>query len=378
MNGAGENGKEELIKFLKERCQNEKGISFESFMEQALYHPLYGYYASGEAEIGRKGDFFTSVSVGPLYGELLAFQFVEMWERLGSPKKWDLVEQGAHHGQLSVDVLKGLKSISEQAFGSCRFTILEPFEKQRVLQQAKLEAEGLKAKWVKSFEEISSVEGVWFSNELVDSFPVHRLVWEKGAWWESWVVWRGEKFDWELTPLALGRLVDVSATLPLPTMEPYVAEVSLHACDWMKRVAQTMQRGFVLTVDYGFEFLRLYHPERAQGTLQTYHAHRKGDDPLEHVGQQDITTHVDFTALIEAGAEAGLKALGFTDQHHFLVGLGTTLLETRDPTSPAYQKKLRAFRTLMHPEMMGTAFQCLIQSKNVEVKGNLRGLQFSQ
>lgn len=361
-----ENGKSELVDLLKKTIQEQGPISFAEWMEQALYHPTHGYYSYG-ATIGRKGDFYTSVSIGPLFGEILARQFSQMWESLGPPQTFHLCEQGAHDGQLMVDVLSWFQSNRPEIFASCKCYILQPSTHAQPAQLARLQEHNFDAKvsWISSVENLSTGPLIFYSNELIDSFPVHRVQYQGGQWHEMCVGWseKAQNFEWILCAPS-EKLAKILPELALPPIENYIAEISLRSREWMQQLAKKMNSGYVVTIDYGYLREQLYHPQRPQGVIACYFKHLRSEDPFVKPGLQDITTHIDFSALIETGEAAGLKKIDFTDQHHWIVSiLSDHLLQLERAGKNESMERLRALKTLMHPEIMGTAFKVLIQEK---------------
>ncbi len=353
-----------LFEILQAEIARSGPIPFRQFMERALYDPTHGYYASGRAAIGQNGDFLTSVSVGPLFGRLLAVQFEEMWERLDRPARFEVVEQGANTGEFAQDVLSVAESRPE-FFAALRYTIVEPFEMNATRQRERLARFAGQVTWSASLEALAPFTGIHFSNELLDALPVHRLVFRNGAWKEQYVAAESENLCWSDGPLSAPAL---EAFLPhLPRIEGYATEINLEALAWMEAVARRLERGYVLVADYGYARADYYLPDRTQGTLACYRQHRPGDDPLAQPGAQDLTAHVDFTTLAEQAQQAGLTLAGFTDQHHFLAAFGKHLFP--DITDPGQltverRKEMRAFATLMHPTLLGRGFQFLALSKN--------------
>ena len=344
------------------------GMSFRDYMEVALYHPDLGYYGAGRAALGRKGDFFTNVSVGPVFGRLMGTQFREMWERLGRPEGFTIVEQGANDGTFAADVLWWCGEEAPDFYGAMRYGIVEGIEVLRERQIEKLAGFPGKIEWWNKVLEVPAVAGIHFSNELIDAFPVHLLRFTDGEWRELWVTgemgWREE----------LVREAGLLAALEgVPRIEGYTTEVNLDARGWAREVAERIERGWVLTIDYGFPRERYYAPERVRGTLECYAEHVKGLDPLARAGFCDLTAHVEFTSLARAFEENGMGLAGYTDQHHFLTGLLAGAFGDRPPTA----KEARELKTLLHPEMLGTSFQVLAVGKGVP-DGKLSGFQYAR
>jgi SAM-dependent MidA family methyltransferase len=343
-------------------------------MDAALYHPEHGYYTSGRAGIGRGGDFFTSVSVGPLFGTLLARQFAEMWERLGEPREFSIVEQGAHRGEFARDVLTALRANSPACFAATRYQIIEPSDALRSAQHATLGE--FAAHWSPTLDALPAFTGVHFSNELLDAFPVHAVAWDGSVWREIHVVLDGGRFVFTDLPVTSAPLRAALAQLP-PVPAGYRTEINLAALTWIDALATKLTRGFALVIDYGFPRADYYRPERTTGTLTGYARHRRVDDLLAAPGETDLTAHVDFTALAGRALAAGLRVGGFTDQHHFIVALGALHCPATIPDTPASQRELRAFKTLMHPQMMGRSFQVIGFEKSVASPIPLTGFRFA-
>lgn len=344
-------------------------MTFRRFMELALYHPEHGYYASGRAQVGRGGDFFTNVSVGPLFGKLLARQFAQMWELLDSPDVFTIVEQGAHEGHFAHDVCTAMQEISVDCFAALRYCIVEPSARLADMQRVRLK--GFPVTWVDSVNAVAPFVGVHFSNELVDAFPVHVVKWNGSEWLERYVISTPEGFEFSDGVLSSSALTQAIAMLPNPGTFGYTTEINLAATCWIQEVAEVLERGYVLAVDYGYLAEEYYSPERTEGTLSAYAKHRREPDPLREPGAIDLTAHVDFSALMKAGEKAGLGVVGYTDQHHFMVGLGSMHF-----TDGAQTGDLRAFQTLMHPTMMGLAFKVVALEK--EAPTPLTGFRFAR
>lgn len=313
-------------------------------MDQVLYHPEHGYYSSGGCVIGRKGDYFTNVSVGPLFGQLLVAQFAEIWEELGKINDFVIVEQGAHDGQFARDVLQSSQERAPEFFEASRYRIIEPFPILREQQSQILEPFRDKVEWRSSFEPFV---GVHFSNELLDALPV-RLI-SGGV--EKLVDIQGDKFLFIQRPLSSTAFNQASL-------------------DWVDSVAANLERGYVITIDYG------HSGNEFQGSVQVRAQHRLLDSPFEQIGHADITMQVDWTSIARRAEANGLRVAGFTDQHHFLTGIVSERGRGGSPEplagdrgqSPLSDspKTKRALQTLLHPEMLGRAFQVLALAKNVD------------
>jgi SAM-dependent MidA family methyltransferase len=344
-------------------------IPFDRFMQRALYDPEAGYYASGKCAIGKRGDYFTNVSIGPVYGEVLAGQFVEMWQVLGRPAGFTLVEQGAGDGQLARDILEAL---APTPLAGVPLVVIEPSAALRDLQAGRLA--GYDVSWVADATSLPELCGVHYSNELFDSFPVH-LVRSTGEGWAELHVGHADKgFAWREMPAA-GELASLVAYFPVRP-KGFTTEVCLAHRPLLRALAGKIVRGFLLAVDYGMSRESLLAVHRTEGTLSCYRGHRRDSDPLEAPGDKDITAHVNFSLLAEDAAAAGWKFENLADQHHFLVGAATGLLLSLDgrPPDPASRKKLRSLQTLLHPEGMGRRFQAILFSRGIS-NVNLSGFQ---
>jgi SAM-dependent MidA family methyltransferase len=377
-------GSSPLIAFIREHLQRNGPAPFPWFMEQALYHPAYGYYTSARTRIGRQGDYYTNVSVGHLYGQLLASQLIEMWNLLENPTRFTIVEQGAEDGLLAWDILSAIADESNEAAACIRYVIVEPIPEKRMQQRARLEPAFLnKTSWLNNLNELEPITGAFISNELLDAMPVHLVVYEDNAWSELFVDLSGEDFLFIPLKIEPPELVLALNKLPVPVAASYRTEVNLEAGRWIWTVSAKLERGFVLVIDYGFPRYEYYKPERTEGTLSCYSRHRRSYNPLERPGEIDITAHVDFTSLAEAALNASCAVAGYTDQHHFMVGAAESRLlafekevkaETATPARAAF---LNPYRALMHPGTMGMAFKFLLLTKGLTRDPKLTGFKYA-
>jgi SAM-dependent MidA family methyltransferase len=343
------NGNSALIKLIRAEIEKRGPVSFAWFMEQALYHPEHGYYSSGQCAIGRHGDYFTNVSVGPLFGRLLSAQFAEMWDRLGETENFVIVEQGAHHGDFARDALESAAKYRPDFFAALRYRIVEPFPILQDRQSQTLAEFEDKIEWRASISSLDPFTGVHFSNELLDSMPV-RLI-SEGK--EKLVDLEGDTFVLIERPLSNG------ATASKPPMEKWT--LNQPALDWIDNVAAKLQRGYVLAVDYG------HLSNEFAASVQVRAQHRHLDSPFERIGHADITMHVDWMSVAARAHANGLHVAGFTDQHHFLTGILSEWPETIQSHLLDMDSKMkRELQTLLHPEMLGRSFQALGLAKNVD------------
>jgi SAM-dependent MidA family methyltransferase len=369
-----------LVAEIRTRLEREGRMTFRDFMEMALYHPRHGYYRSPREKMGRAGDYLTSPEVHPLFGHMVGRQLAEMWEVMGSPNRFDLLEMGAGNGLLARDVLRWAQRLQPAFFEALAYRIAETSPALVERQRQTVEALGLpegKVTWEPDeVAAVDSVSGCLLSNELVDSFPVHRVAVEGGELLEVYVVWQEGHFQEELGPPSTPELAAYFERLGLLPGEGCRAEVNLAALVWMRQVAAALARGFVLTFDYGHEAGELYAPWRRDGTLLCFYRHNPSSDPYARVGKQDMTAHVDFTSLVEEGRRHGLEPLGVASQSRFLAALG--IGEALAPAPGAelsleeYYARRRAVSELLDPAGLGR-IRVLVQAKGVG-RCALRGL----
>jgi SAM-dependent MidA family methyltransferase len=371
------NSDQVLADFIRQTIRQTGPVSFAWFMEQALYHPTWGYYSSGRCAIGRRGDYFTNASVGPLFGRLLAAQFAEMWERLGSPRDFTIVEQGAHHGDFARDVLGATQERFPDFFAVLNYRIIEPFAILQERQRIALGDFSEKVEWEHSLEKLAPFCGVHFSNELLDAMPVYLVArpLDGAGWRERSVAESRDGFAFVTEPITNESLVRHLEKVDPEPEPPYETEANLAALQWVESAAQRLARGFILVVDYGYARDRFYAAHRTSGTLQAYAGHRTLASPLHGIGHADITAHVDWTSLVERAQECGLALAGFTDQHHFITGL-LSRVASAEADAEVGQLTHRALQTLLHPELMGTSFQYLALGKNTPSEP-LSGFRFA-
>jgi len=353
-----------LLPLIVEAIRRSGGmIPFRRFMELALYHPEHGYYASGRARVGKSGDFYTSVSVGSIYGRLLGSVCREVWERLGSPKEFTIVEQGANDGTMAADIL-GMIAWEGGAFADAlRYRIVEPFAVNHARQQEKLSGFG-KITWHDSNEALPEFTGIHLSNELLDAFPVDSLRWNGSVWEEEGIAREGESLVWKTRPIAEPDLAEAAKRLPIPSRNGWRFEINRGISPWLSGIASRMKQGLILTVDYGQVGEDRFAPHRSEGTLLAYRNHERFDDPLAKPGLRDITAQVDFTDLAEKAVAIGLIPVAYSDQQHFLMGAAEPWMQSLGDHAPEHRKDLLAFKTLLTPSLMGSQFKVLALGKD--------------
>ena len=367
----------------------EQRITFAEYMDLVLYHPQYGYYNSDSLKIGASGDFFTSSSLGKDFGELLATQFLQMWQILGQPADFTLVEIGAGEGFFSNDILAYLESQYPNFLANLEYIILEKSEnlisKQQYLLQKWLDKK-IRISW-KDWHliENNSWVGCCFSNELIDAFPVHQVVIKNGYLKEIFVTVKDEQLEEIIANLSTPQLKSYFDLIGINLFsnsypEGYHTQVNLAALDWLKEVAAKLKQGYLLTIDYGYPATKYYHPQRSQGTLTCYYQHRHHHNPYINLGYQDITAHVDFTALERQGELCGLEKLGFTRQAMFLMALGlgerlSSLNSDKFNLAEILQRR-DYLHQLIEPTGLG-GFGILVQGKGlteVQTRSKVKGL----
>jgi SAM-dependent MidA family methyltransferase len=355
----------ELVQFIRETIRARGPQSFAWFMQQALYHPEHGYYSSGRCAIGRHGDYFTNVSVGPVFGQLLAVQFAEIWEHLGKIDNFIIVEQGAHHGEFARDVLEFARTSRPDFLAALRYRIIEQFPVLQDRQSETLAKFEGKIEWCASIDALEPFIGVHFSNELLDAMPVHLIVsvetkTESINWLEKFVTLNGDEFAFVDQSIGNRKLRDHLQKLPARPAS-YETEVNLTSSGWIENVSRKLARGYFIIADYGYPRDEFYAPHRSRGTLQVRAQHHLLASPFEQIGHADITAHVEWTSIGKRAEARGLQVKGFTDQHHFITGILSELL--RNELSQDAKKK-RSLQTLLHPEMLGRSFQVLVLAKD--------------
>ncbi len=353
---------------LLHRIRRHGPITFADFMETCLYHPEHGYYTRN---ISRQaaGDYYTSPDVHPIFGRLLARQFREMWEILGCPRAFHLVEFGAGQGTLAATVLDWIEGNAPEFARALRMLLVERSPCLRQLGEQRLAGRlAGQVRWAAELGE-TPVVGCFYSNELVDAFPVHRVVQRHAGLREIYVAASGDELNEQEGELSSPALADYLAQYGAPLAQGQQAEVGLQALAWLEQVAAGLAQGFVLTIDYGYLASELYSAARPAGTLLAYRRHRVSDALLAGPGLQDLTAHVNFTALIEHGRKLGLLPCGYTTQTKFLLALGKKSefadLYAPDASEAQRYKARLQLKQLIYPEGMGETFKVLVQAKGL-------------
>jgi SAM-dependent MidA family methyltransferase len=358
-----------LIELLRSEIATQGGwLSFSRFMEQALYAPGLGYYVAGSAKFGGQGDFVTAPEISPLFGQALAAQIAPVLAQTGG----DVLELGAGTGILAAQILDELNRLDSMP-ASYRILELSPGLKDR--QRATLGALSAKVsgrvQWLEAVPDRFS--GVILANEVLDAMPVHKIAWHEQGPAEMGVTWRDGEFHWSERALNPGELRDVAQSID--AMPGYESEVSLAGPALIRTLAERLVAGLLLFIDYGFGRAEFYHPQRSRGTLVCHYRHRAHDDVFFHPGLQDISAHVEFSSLAEAGIDSGLELLGYTTQAQFLINCGITELLARSPADRpgSYLPLAAGAQKLLSPAEMGELFKALALGKKMPAP--LRGFR---
>ncbi len=369
-------------------------------MELALYCPVYGYYEKEADTVGRRGDYYTSVSVGPLFGELLGLRFSQWLDQLMQPslspqfkangpcgpeavqpmpRGWTtgrplspdsslrLVEAGAHKGDLARDILRWFQQRRPELLERLQYVVVEPSPRRQQWQRESLESFSGMVQWVAQLKDLAPMCGIVFSNELLDSFPVHRWAWDasQNTWIEWGVSFDKDQFNWAPlgSPAIPTQLAAWSDEVLSNLTDGFAIEVCPAADEWWARAAGLVRCGRLLTIDYGLTANETITPERCGGTLRGYLSHGAISNVLANPGEQDLTAHVNFSRLCQIGESAGLTTEGLFSQEEFLTHVAAPALKGEQPLGPWTTQHTRQFQTLTHPAHLGRAFLVLVQSR---------------
>ena len=356
------------------RIADQGRITFAAFMESCLYEPGLGYYTSPGRKVGAEGDFYTSISVHAAFGRVIAREIAQMWRSMGSPASFTIVECGAGNGRLARDIMDYLATREQRMYLGLNLALLEREPSLEAAQAEMLADHRDRVRWV-SPEAFGAGEfsfsGCLYSNELIDAMPVHRVVMTDGGLEEIYVTLGEGELAEEQGPLSTEAIAAYLRQAGVELHPGQQAEINLAGLEWLAKAAHAVERGFILTIDYGYQAAELFAPQRKQGTLLCYHRHQVEENPYIRLGRQDITTHVDFSALMRRGEELGLKPVWFGEQYRFLLSAG--IVEEieeieRSDISPEEKLRLRlTLKKLIMPEGgMGDTFRVLIQAKGGE------------
>lgn len=360
-----------LCELIRRDIANQGGwIPFSRFMELALYAPGLGYYTAGSRKLGAEGDFTTAPEISTLFGRTVARQLVEVMQA-SSPH---ILELGAGSGKLAMDILSELARLHALPDS---YSILEVSadlrERQQALINERLPHLAARVHWLDTLPD--TVSGAVIGNEVLDALPVHLLYWSEGRLLERGVTNEATRFIWKDKLADCKALTDIAKNIKVP--HDYLSEISVAARGLVSSLCERMDKGALLFIDYGFGAREYYHPQRNRGTLMCHYRHHSHDDPFYLPGLQDITAHVDFTAVAEAAIDQGAHFLGYTSQAHFLMNNGVTdyLGEISLDDVKAYAPLSSQLQKLTSPAEMGELFKVIALGKGIDqpLSGFLRG-----
>lgn len=331
-------------------------ISFPDFLSLALYDPEHGYYARNTSQVGRDGDFYTSVSVGPLFGQLLARRFVQWWENQGKPGSWRILEIGAHDGKLAADILQTIATLAPEAWQTLEYATVEPLPLLRDAQQQRLSPLAAKLHLASDFKTLSEnpLPGIAFGNEILDALPFHLIRRCENEWKELFV-----SANWELIPQPIAPTSDLgkkTAALGDAFPDDYQTEIRTNYLAFLTQISNSIDDGMLVFIDYGFAAPEYYDTHRTSGTLRTFSKHQAAEDPLTDPGTRDITAHVDFTDLAREAETIGWHPTHFSNQGSYLTHLATEMIKEGEMNDP---KTIAQFRSLTHPAHLGASFHVI-------------------
>jgi SAM-dependent MidA family methyltransferase len=359
-----------LAEALRERIRREGPITFRDWMGAALYDEREGYYCRGDRERwGREGDYCTSPERSPLFAATFARYFAKLYEELGSPARWTIVEAGAGAGQFAEKLLAALQRRFPKVFLATRYVIDEASADSRARAQARLAGFRDRVEFRRLIDLDLIDPGIVFANELLDAFPVHVVTVRDVLLREFYVgLTEAGTLEWVIGAPSTARIAEYLETTGVRLAEGQIAEINLGIEEWMAGVAAKLRNGYVITIDYGAEAPELYGaPERQKGTLRAFHRHRLVDDVLARPGEQDITTTVDWTCVKRVGEKLHFEIVEFGRQDRFLLSAGLLeelelMVETAEDEAESTQLRTNA-REMILPSGMATKFQVLIQKK---------------
>lgn len=364
---------EQLTQFIRQEIADSLGlISFARFMELALYAPGLGYYSAGQHKLGKQGDFVTAPEISPLFAKSIARQCHQVLKAISSKnvsneQNGDILEFGAGSGIFAKDLLLELEKLNALP---AQYFILERSadlrERQRVLFIKSIPHLLERIQWLDTFPE-KKINGIIFANEVMDAFPIHLFKINETGIKERAVIWKDDQFAWEwVDPTSLELKTAVEKIQQEYRLEnPYEFEINLMLSPWIQSVVSMLNTGIILLLDYGYGQKEYYHPDRTMGTLMCYYQHRAHANPLERVGLQDITAHVDFTRLVESVDLNDCSLAGFTTQADFLLACGLlSIAEQENMTDPLQQyNQSQAIKKLILPGEMGELIKVMALQK---------------
>ncbi|CAN5387236.1 SAM-dependent methyltransferase [soil metagenome] len=365
----------ELVEIIRAEIERDGRITFARFMELAIGHSEFGYYATGEVRAAFSGDFLTAPETHAIFGQTLVRQIDECWQHMGNPDRFTVREDGAGRGTLALDILSELHDRFPNLYRATTYELadLNPSRVEEGLQRLAELGYGDRIRAASG----EPFDGLLLANELLDAFPVHRLIQHDGELREVYVIWKNGWFDDQIGPLSDPELTGLLSGVALT--EGQRAEVSPQAIEWSGSICRQLSSGYAILIDYGYPASELYSEVHFDGTLKGYSRHDVTDDPYLRVGNQDLTAHVNFTAVSAAAQSGGCVELGLTNQAYFLAGLGIEQvllqLQKTDATPHEYVLARDAVLHLIDPGGLGR-FRVLLLGKNIEPEPPLRGFSF--
>ena len=358
-----------LASILQSEIEKNGSMAFDQWMEQCLYHPEFGYYTNGDKRVGREGDFYTSISVGSCFGMILAHRIITYANEQRNLSSLSIVETGANTGQLACDILDTLSTEAPDLYSKLSYVICEPLDSMRSTQLQTLNQHTAKLTHLAQISDTSPPlpHAILLSNELIDAFPVKLITKIDGVWLEKLVTSSDSGFDFENASIESAELTQFIRTLPEELPDGYLTEFRPCLSKFATTCSESIEQGLIITIDYGHIDKDFYSLERVTGSLRTFYQHTAGEDPLENIGVQDITAHVDFTQLAKCFQTVNLAPTYFDTQSRYLTHHAHSWFKCIEESGEAPPSKLiRQFQTLTHPAMMGRQFHVLECMKNAE------------
>jgi len=348
---------------IDEALAKQGSISFPAFLDISLYDPDHGYYAKNTNQVGREGDFYTSVSVGPLFGQLLARRFIRWWLDQGKPSAWRILEIGAHDGKLAADILQTIANLAPDAWQSLEYATVEPLPLLRDAQQQRHSPHATKLHLADDFQTLSNhpLPGIAFGNEILDALPFHLIRRVENEWQELHVSANWELIAKPITPTSALGLKTTRLENNFP--ENYQTEIRTNYREFLNQISNCISDGLLLFIDYGFAAPEYYDTHRTRGTLRTFSKHQAAEDPLDTPGTRDITAHVDFTDLAREAETLHWHPTHFSNQGSYLTHLSTEMIQSDEMNDP---KTIAQFRSLTHPAHLGASFHVIEFEKSKE------------
>jgi SAM-dependent MidA family methyltransferase len=354
-------------------AQTENGcIPFSEFMHLALYTPELGYYCRAQSPIGKEGDFVTAPEISPLFSHCLARQLQDILSHLNDG---NILEFGAGLGTLACEILLYLEKQNALPHHYFILELSAPLkEAQRLQLQQRCPHLLSRVIWLSELP--TQFKGIVIANEVLDAMPAEILRLYDTHYEQAFVTYNAPHFNWHYQKIEAVSLQEqarkIAASLPTEVLSNgYITEVNTYIKPWINSLSECIQTGVIFIIDYGFLSEQYYHPDRKEGTLMCHYRHQSHSNPLIQVGEQDITAHVDFSAVIDAAIEAGLEALGYAPQAHFLLSLGLLELASHAHDAVEQYQLAQQIKTLTLPSEMGELFKVLALAKNYEAP--LRG-----